>query len=184
MEYDEIVPGMQAIFPERNGVDAVCSNIYLLEALDGVLMIDAGSGALELEMPDRVLLTHGHFDHTAGVKKGWKSLMHPADMKFGSKMPYFVPQGAEELGMRPMKWGKFELEFIHTPGHTPGSVCIFERKNRVLFSGDTLFQDGACGRVDFPGGNIEKMRESLEKLADVDYAVLCPGHGNFEMRDE
>jgi glyoxylase-like metal-dependent hydrolase (beta-lactamase superfamily II) len=184
MEQDLVVDGIRAIFPEQNGVGVLSSNVYLLESEDGLLMIDAGSGKLELDEPDRVLLTHGHYDHTKGVKKDWKALMHPADIKFKSKMPYWVPPQAGPLDMRPMKWGQFELEFVHTPGHTPGSICIFEKRNKVLFSGDTLFQEGDCGRTDLLGGDAEDMRESLELIADIGYEVLCPGHGPYVLRED
>jgi glyoxylase-like metal-dependent hydrolase (beta-lactamase superfamily II) len=184
VEYDEVVPGISAIYPERNGVSVLSSNVYVLESSEGLLMIDAGSGKLELDAPDRVLLTHGHYDHTKGVKKEWKALLHSADIKFGSKMPYWVPPQAEPLGMRPMKWGVFELEFLHAPGHTPGSICIFEKRNKVLFSGDVLFSDGDCGRTDLLGGDEEEMHDSLEKIAELDYKILCPGHGQIEPREE
>jgi glyoxylase-like metal-dependent hydrolase (beta-lactamase superfamily II) len=81
-----------------------------------------------------------------------------------------------------MKWGKFELEFIHTPGHTKGSVCILEKKSGVLFSGDTLFADGNYGRTDLLGGSQEQMDKSLALLKTIDYKVLCPGHGRIEKR--
>ena len=64
---------------------------------------------------------------------------------------------------------------LHTPGHTPGSVCLVA--GTLLLSGDTLFA-GSCGRTDFPGGSWQQMLASLKKLAQLegDYTVL-PGHG-------
>ena len=73
-----------------------------------------------------------------------------------------------------MKLGNIEVEFLHTPGHTPGSQC-FRIKN-TLVSGDTLFIQG-CGRVDLPGSNTEDMFASMRKLADLpDDTLLLPGH--------
>ena len=70
--------------------------------------------------------------------------------------------------------GNVEIEFLHTPGHTPGSQC-FKIKN-TLVSGDTLFING-CGRVDLPGSNSEDMFRSMEKLASLpDDTLLLPGH--------
>jgi len=73
-----------------------------------------------------------------------------------------------------LKLGNIEVEFLHTPGHTPGSQC-FRIKN-TLVSGDTLFVNG-CGRVDLPGSNSEDMYHSLRKLSDLpDDTLLLPGH--------
>ncbi len=73
-----------------------------------------------------------------------------------------------------LKIGDIEIEFLHTPGHTPGSQCF--RIKHTLVSGDTLFIDG-CGRVDLPGSNTEDMYYSLQKLAALpDDTLLLPGH--------
>ncbi|MEM9620336.1 MAG: MBL fold metallo-hydrolase [Pseudomonadota bacterium] len=73
-----------------------------------------------------------------------------------------------------LKLGNIEVEFLHTPGHTPGSQC-FRIKN-TLVSGDTLFING-CGRVDLPGSDSQQMYESLRKLAGLpDDTLLLPGH--------
>jgi glyoxylase-like metal-dependent hydrolase (beta-lactamase superfamily II) len=73
-----------------------------------------------------------------------------------------------------LKLGNIEVEFLHTPGHTPGSQC-FRIKN-TLVSGDTLFING-CGRVDLPGSDSEDMYHSLRKLSALpDDTLLLPGH--------
>ena len=70
--------------------------------------------------------------------------------------------------------GDVEVEFLHTPGHTPGSQCF--KIKHTLVSGDTLFIDG-CGRVDLPGSNSEDMYHSIQKLAALpDETLLLPGH--------
>lgn len=73
-----------------------------------------------------------------------------------------------------LKVGDVEVEFLHTPGHTPGSQCF--RVKQTLVSGDTLFING-CGRVDLPGSNSEDMFHSIQKLAALpDDTLLLPGH--------
>ena len=73
-----------------------------------------------------------------------------------------------------LKLGDVEVEFLHTPGHTPGSQCF--RVKETLVSGDTLFVDG-CGRVDLPGSDTEDMYHSIQKLAALpDETLLLPGH--------
>ena len=73
-----------------------------------------------------------------------------------------------------LRIGDVEVEFLHTPGHTPGSQCF--RVNGALVAGDTLFIQG-CGRVDLPGGNPDQLYESLQKLAALpDDVILFPGH--------
>ncbi len=68
-------------------------------------------------------------------------------------------------------------EIIHTPGHTPGSVCLYNKSQKIMFSGDTLFC-GGMGRTDLPGGNQRQLETSLKKLAAFDpETIVCPGHG-------
>ena len=178
MKGEELVPGIQVIYGHRSGVKGICCNVYMLEGPEGILMIDSGNGQLGLEMPALAVLTHGHFDHTSGVRKGWNAYMREED--FIDRPPYKVPPGVKLLSLEPIKWGGFELELMHTPGHTPGAVCLLERRNRILFSGDTLFPDGEHGRTDLLGGDAEQMRRTLEKLKEVDYELLCAGHGEVE----
>ena len=129
---------------------------------------------------DAILLTHGHFDHVGAVKE-----LHEAT---GCKV-YLC---TEDLSM-PAKWTAGELFYtdsygegdeldlaglhirvLHTPGHTPGSVCLIVDDS--IFCGDTLFA-GSCGRTDLPGGDGEVILASLRRLAELkeDY-TLYPGH--------
>ena len=70
------------------------------------------------------------------------------------------------------------MQVIETPGHTKGSVSFYEKKNKLLFSGDCLFK-GNIGRYDLESGSKEEMKESLEKLLKLDSKVLLPGHGEI-----
>ena len=68
-------------------------------------------------------------------------------------------------------------EIIHTPGHTPGSICLYDQSSAELISGDTVFSDGAFGRYDFPGGSRNMLSNSLQKLTMLKVGGLYPGHG-------
>lgn len=74
--------------------------------------------------------------------------------------------------------GKTNLKIIHTPGHSPGSICIYEPESKVLFSGDTIFADGGIGRTDFYNGSPKDLINSIKKLAKMKINAIYPGHGN------
>jgi hydroxyacylglutathione hydrolase len=116
------------------------------------------AGLAEL-MARRPVKVHAHKDEAAGVKRvTGLSANDIAKVDSGDRL----------------KLGAIEVEFLHTPGHTPGSQCF--RIANTLVSGDTLFIDG-CGRVDLPGSDSEQMYHSLRKLAALpDDVVLLPGH--------
>jgi glyoxylase-like metal-dependent hydrolase (beta-lactamase superfamily II) len=93
-------------------------------------------------------------------------------MHFGSHSPGIV---ADTLLMD----GDYvdDLLIIHTPGHTPGSICILDEASGDLISGDTVFTDGGFGRFDFPGGSLDELIRSIERLSVLDIRGLYPGHG-------
>jgi len=161
--------------------ERTCGTVYLIEENGKRLIIDSGDGmvkALDFQ-PDICLLTHGHYDHSSGVKENWKEvLLHPAEFSF--KGPYLkIPKNAKKNPMVPLQFGSHKLEFFHTPGHTAGSICILDRKTGLLFSGDTKFADGSYGRTDL-GGSEEEIEESLAIVGKIPYKLLCPGHGALE----
>lgn len=136
-----------------------------------------------------ILVTHSHYDHVNGVeglldRTDAKVYIHKEEAAFlrhsrADATGIFVNIQSPNLvavssGDR-IKVGDIDVEFIHTPGHTPGSQCFLVNHN--LVSGDTLFI-GYCGRCDLPGGDPEKMYESLtQKIAKLDDRVrLYPGH--------
>ncbi len=146
---------------------------------------------LELKV-EKILLTHSHWDHFADAhflkeKTGAFVCVHFLDAKNieypGSDgIPLFFPihplipdhflNEGEQISV-----GKLHLEVIHSPGHSPGSVCFYLKEQNVLISGDTLFR-GSIGNLHLPTAQAEKMWLSLEKLAKLPPETrVIPGHG-------
>jgi len=134
-----------------------------------------------------VINTHGHEDHVKGdtvfqEKYNVPICIHSLDAHFieiarNPKFPSIVLDEGTFL-----QCGGEVLKVIHTPGHTPGSICLVGE--RLIFTGDTLFA-GGIGRTDFPGGSIIDMNKSLKKLTSLpDYLLVYPGHGETSMIGE
>ena len=119
----------------------------------------------------KIIATHGHLDHLWGAKwatEQWKTpvLMHEADIPLAQAMQqqydlFGVHRTAESFPMEGIQNSEFSFQIIHTPGHTPGSVCY--EIGGELFTGDTLFEYG-WGRTDLPGGSEAQMEASLKRL--------------------
>jgi hydroxyacylglutathione hydrolase len=162
------------------------TNCYILgcESTREGAVIDPGSEAdrivKEISRSDLriryILITHGHFDHTGGVQEikrvtGAPVWIHPLD---AGGLP-IQPDNEFSDGQK-LPLGNFELTVIHTPGHSPGCVCL--HAPGAIFSGDTLFA-GSIGRTDFPGGDHNKLIQGVVRkifpLGDV--LRVYPGHG-------
>ncbi|MHA1512762.1 MAG: MBL fold metallo-hydrolase [Candidatus Hodarchaeales archaeon] len=72
--------------------------------------------------------------------------------------------------------GDFSFEIMETPGHTKGSIVLYERVKKILISGDTLFPQGSFGRTDLPSGSSKELLDSLKRLSDLEIRILLPGH--------
>jgi glyoxylase-like metal-dependent hydrolase (beta-lactamase superfamily II) len=159
----------------------------------GTIIVDAGVLPMAVkpfkDQINTIVLTHCHFDHTARVKEiahmcKAKVAIHKNDarglledtwslsMHFGARSPGIAPDivltEGDCIG---------DLQVLHTPGHTPGSICLLAERELLLFSGDTVFSDGCFGRYDFPGGSRIDLARSLDRLALLDVEGLYPGHG-------
>jgi hydroxyacylglutathione hydrolase len=176
------------------------TNAYLV--WDGrspdALVLDPGMGAAE-PLIERVRAnglrlhlianSHGHVDHifdNAPLKReaGAPLAIHPDDeYRLGGDNNYgfeLEPVTADEhlREGEQLRIGDLVFDILHTPGHTEGSVCLYEERLGILLSGDTLFPDG-WGRTDLPGGDDEQMATSIARLArEIPPAVrVLPGHG-------
>jgi glyoxylase-like metal-dependent hydrolase (beta-lactamase superfamily II) len=143
----------------------------------------------------RIVSTHGHFDHVNGVPEIKDNLsvpfyineedaymLSPEATDFMKKMGYvaypvktdgFLKENEE------LKLGNSVLKIINTPGHTLGSICLYSKVDKTLFSGDTLFR-GDVGRCDLQGGSLSQIASSIKNKLFVlpDDTIVYPGHGD------
>ncbi len=186
------------LLPEINDIIVIegrgnDSNVYVFEDIivdtgtgqnmDYILksIKEAGSNVDDLSL---IVNTHNHYDHIGGNRfLDLEVAMHPNDARA-------LEEGDEDVLLATM-FGKtmekmevtrklnegdkiHDFEVLLTQGHTPGSICLYD--GETLISGDTVFSGGGFGRVDL-GGNMDDMRNSLERLSKLDIKYLLPGHG-------
>ncbi len=182
------------------GTMGVCCYIVACEETRQGLIIDPGGNEDDiLALCERekinvqyIVDTHGHPDHICGnakIKAATDALivMHAEEAAFIARpeieqffaalgLPSSPPADVLVRDGDTVTAGKVCLEVIHTPGHTPGGICLYGKPN--LFAGDTLFA-GGVGRTDFPGGDARLLRRSLtERLLTLpDETIVWPGHG-------
>ena len=182
-------------------IDPACSSLYeqqmVYRSVNEVVCQQRGlSGEAGLSAVGglTLLATHGHLDHLWGAAwacEQWHTpvLMHEADIPMAKAMQAQydlfgiggtpVPFPIEPITNDSLPLGRAGVGFslLPTPGHTPGSVCFYFPEDKVLFSGDTLFQMG-YGRTDLPGGDIQQLWHSLDLLLALPpETVVYPGHG-------
>jgi glyoxylase-like metal-dependent hydrolase (beta-lactamase superfamily II) len=180
----------------------VDTNAYLVgdETTQEALVIDAPrectaavterAAALGLTIR-QIVDTHGHWDHIADnaalvAATGASLAVHSADAdrlahpQTIMRLPFTIPPSTPDRllnGGDTVTLGAITFEVQHTPGHTPGSICLYAEEAGVLFSGDTLFNMG-MGRTDLPGGDENQLYVSLRHLANLPPETrVYPGHG-------
>ncbi|GBE31143.1 putative metallo-hydrolase [bacterium BMS3Bbin05] len=138
-----------------------------------------------------IVCTHTHFDHVGAIPElkketGAKLIMHGDEKEVyaaAKDMAAFWGYDIDELPEPDMfvregdsvGLGSLKFEVLHTPGHSPGGICLYGEG--ILFSGDTVFA-GSIGRTDFPGGSIDKMKDSFRRIISLpDETRILPGHG-------
>ena len=183
---------------------AIQANCYLIKSHESkeVVVIDPGDQVEKIEdylkknglECNRILLTHGHFDHIAATSKlkeltGAKIYIHEEDAQHlrDPNLNVSAYLGDENISFEADELLKDDEEFyeaglswkvIHTPGHTKGGVCYYLNDEGIIFSGDTLFFE-SVGRSDFATGNQETLTDSIyNKLLILDDGIeVYPGHG-------
>jgi hydroxyacylglutathione hydrolase len=186
---------------KRITVGPLQENCYIVgdEGTRHALVIDPG------DEPDRILqvikdnsfeiivviLTHAHFDHVGAagdIKRatGAKVLLHEGDIELYKGVRDQAAFWGFEVDDLPgpdgyikegddVKAGGLTFKAMHTPGHSPGGICLYGEG--VVFTGDTIFQ-GSVGRTDFHGGDMAKLKESFRRLINLpDDTVILSGHG-------
>lgn len=142
-----------------------------------------------IESVKLVIATHGHPDHIESMDAFDQRTMRAIGR---TEFDYLNNSGKElylmtgcEMPKKPFSFylnegmldiGDIRFQVLLTPGHSPGSLCLYWEEKKVLISGDTLFYMGV-GRTDLPGGNARDLAASIRRLASLDIEYLVPGHG-------
>ena len=177
-------------------VGSLGTNCYILSLAgrEDVVLLDPGAQGdlISRHVGHRrvagVVLTHGHWDHTGALSSFSDApiYIHHQDAPMLTDPVLSAAYLFDDSAYRPPASGFLQagqtldiaglrLEVVHTPGHTPGGVCL--KCENDLFTGDTLFADGLHGRTDLPGGDAAQMRASLRLLRQFKGCCAWPGHG-------
>lgn len=148
--------------------------------------VEAGLAARRLTPADidLVIVTHGHPDHFEAATlfaKPTLVAMHEGEYRLikqwgGSYLK--IPDPDFFLGEGGLNIGADTFEVIHTPGHSPGSICLYWPEKKALFAGDVAFRDG-IGRTDLPGGDGGRLKSSIQRIAGLEVEYLLTGHGDI-----
>ena len=186
------------------------SNIYIIPGRENTI-VDTGTGLnmketlygikiyLDPEDVDQIVLTHEHFDHVGGANRLKEvsdaeiiahrdavDTLKSGKSAFAKLLDAEMPKIDVDIVVvdeNKLVLGDEEFKVLHTPGHSKGSICLYNEENGVLFSGDTVFTYGDFGRYDFPGGDFNQLVKSIERLANLNVRSLYPGHGEHVLED-
>jgi glyoxylase-like metal-dependent hydrolase (beta-lactamase superfamily II) len=169
----------------------LCSNTYVFKEDSAISLVDTGSGippnqlspqleqlGLDVKQTSRVILTHGHIDHVGGLEEiaDHCSPQVFINEKEAESLKPFAAKSIDYLKEGDVvRLAERDFTVIHTPGHTVGSVCLYDHE--ILITGDTVFPGGYFGRTDLPTGDWSQLIDSLERLAALEPRVMFPGHG-------
>jgi len=169
------------------------SNVYFLDFEEKIL-IDTGNRKnrsileqflkpmINFERISKVIFTHLHYDHIGNFDLFRNAEFFASEESIESlkNNPFneiLDEEMAHKFKVDLMPLHDFDgLQILKTPGHTKGSICLWYEKEKILFSGDTLFFNKKMGRVDLPTSAPEDLRKSLVYLLNYNFKVLCPGH--------
>lgn len=180
-------------------------NCYLVTDMQTkqTVIIDPGDDADYIEriiadnqlIPRQIIATHGHFDHIMAVLELKLAYNIPFKINFQDKflVKNMSFSARHFIGIEPgppppvegtlsenniIKIGSIRLTVLETPGHTPGSICLYNKEDKILFTGDTLFAEGGIGRTDFKYSNHSDLLSSLKKIFRLPANTrILPGHG-------
>lgn len=189
-----------AIQVDRVVVGPIETNCYIVRSQEHVMVVDPGDDADRIiaclgdAVPETVVLTHGHWDHIQAVgelvaRYHVPVLAHSSEIEViedpelngsfghGLRPEISVDRALEDGDVIPL--GEAGFRVLHTPGHSLGSICLYEESEGVLFSGDTLFADGSVGRTDLFQGDGRALGHSCQtRIAPLpDSCAVYPGHG-------
>jgi hydroxyacylglutathione hydrolase len=195
----ELVPGIYQLRGEKPG-----SHVYLIKGHTKNVLIDTGVAGkfpvlkrrlaeLSLHVRDvnLIILTHEHYDHIGATAFFHRTAVVAAHRLAANKLelqdefvtllnrdqpskPFWVDVWLEDGSI--IDLGNYELQVIHTPGHTSGCICLYEPREGLLFTGDTVFAGGILSEIAV-GGNVSDYVNSVRRLSTLKMKQLYPGHG-------
>jgi hydroxyacylglutathione hydrolase len=196
----ELAPGIYQLRGEKPG-----SHVYVIKGDTKNVLIDTGIAGkfpflkrrlteLGLRVRDinLVILTHEHYDHVGATASFHQTAVVAAHRLAANKLelqdefvtlrkyrdqpskPFWVDVWLEDGSI--IDLGNYELQVLHTPGHTSGCICLYEPRARLLFTGDTVFAGGTLSEIAV-GGNVSDYVNSVRRLSNLKVEQLFPGHG-------
>lgn len=146
--------------------------------------VEQGLASLGIERSaiDLIIVTHAHPDHMEAAfhfSKPTRVTIGKTDYDYLKKYAgnyYTIPEPDFFLASGDLTVGDLQFQVIDTPGHTPGSICLYWPRQQALFTGDVIFDQG-IGRTDLPGGDSKALKDSIKKISSFDTQYLLSGHG-------